>query len=41
MKTFVINLDKYQDNFNYQKPYLENVGLEVYRFKGEYKKKFF
>jgi len=34
MKTFVINLDKYQDNFNYQKPYLENVGLEVYRFKG-------
>ena len=34
MKTFVINLDKYIDNFNKQKPYLENVGLEVERFKG-------
>jgi len=34
MKTFVINLDKYIENFNYQKSFLEKVGLEVERFKG-------
>jgi hypothetical protein len=34
MNTFVINLDKYTNNFDKQKPYLENIGLNVTRFKG-------
>ena len=34
MKTFVINLDKYLNNFTYQKPFLENIGLKVERFRG-------
>lgn len=34
MKTFVINLDKSIENFNYQKPILENIGLNIERFKG-------
>jgi GR25 family glycosyltransferase involved in LPS biosynthesis len=33
MKTFVINLDKYINNFIYQKPILENIGLKVERFR--------
>jgi GR25 family glycosyltransferase involved in LPS biosynthesis len=33
LKAFVINLDEYKDNFEKQKPYLENLGLEVHRFK--------
>lgn len=34
MKTFVINLDKSIKNFEYQKPFLENLGLQVERFNG-------
>ena len=34
MKTFVISLDKYINNFNYQKPFLEKLGLKVERFRG-------
>ena len=34
MKTYVINLDKYYNNYIEQKPYLENIGLEIIRFKG-------
>jgi len=34
MKTFVINLDKYINNFNNQKPILEKIGLKVERFRG-------
>lgn len=33
MKTFVINLDKYYNNYIEQKPYLENIGLKISRFK--------
>jgi hypothetical protein len=33
LKAFVINLDDYKENFEKQKPYLENLGLEVHRFK--------
>jgi len=33
LKAFVINLDDYKENFDKQKPYLENLGLEVHRFK--------
>jgi GR25 family glycosyltransferase involved in LPS biosynthesis len=33
LKTFVINLDDYKENFEKQKPYLKNLGLEVHRFK--------
>ena len=32
MKTYVINLEKSIDKFNKQKPKLEAVGLEIYRF---------
>lgn len=34
LKTFVINLDKYQENYYKQLPYLESLGLQVERFKG-------
>lgn len=34
LKTFVINLDDYEYNYIKQKPYLENIGLDVQRFKG-------
>jgi len=34
IKAFVINLDGSEDNYNKQKPHLENIGLDVYRFKG-------
>jgi len=33
MKTFIINLDKYINNFIYQKPILEKIGLKVERFR--------
>ena len=33
IKTFVINLDGYESNYNKQRPYLENIGLDVERFK--------
>ena len=32
LKTFVINLDKYVDNYKKQKPYLKAVGLKPIRF---------
>jgi len=32
IKTFVINLDRAIDNYNRQRPYLESLGLDVYRF---------
>ena len=31
MKTYIINLDKYIDNYNSQKPYLEKLGLNINR----------
>lgn len=34
IKAFVINLDGYESNYEKQKPYLENLGLDVNRFKG-------
>ena len=34
LKTFVINLDDYKENYNKQLPYLENLGLKVERFSG-------
>ena len=34
LKTFVINLDDYKENYNKQLPYLENIGLKVERFQG-------
>jgi GR25 family glycosyltransferase involved in LPS biosynthesis len=34
LKTFVINLDDYKENYNKQLPYLENIGLKVERFSG-------
>ena len=34
LKTFVINLDDYKENYNKQLPYLENIGLRVERFQG-------
>jgi len=34
LKSFVINLDDSIQNYEKQKPYLENLGLEVYRFSG-------
>ncbi len=34
LKTVVINLDDYINNYNKQLPYLENLGLKVERFKG-------
>jgi GR25 family glycosyltransferase involved in LPS biosynthesis len=34
LKTFVINLNDYIENYNKQKPYLEEVGLKVERFSG-------
>ena len=44
LKTLVINLDDYIENYNKQLPYLENIGLKIERFsginaiKGEHKK---
>lgn len=44
LKTLVINLDDYIENYNIQLPYLENIGLKIERFsginalKGEHKK---
>ena len=34
IKAFVINLDDSKSNYEKQKPYLENLGLEVHRFSG-------
>lgn len=34
LKTFVINLDDYKENYNKQLPYLENLGLKIERFSG-------
>jgi GR25 family glycosyltransferase involved in LPS biosynthesis len=34
LKTFVINLDDYKENYLKQLPYLENIGLKVERFSG-------
>jgi GR25 family glycosyltransferase involved in LPS biosynthesis len=34
LKTFVINLDDYKENYIKQLPYLETIGLKVERFKG-------
>ena len=34
LKTFVINLDDYKENYIKQLPYLENIGLTIERFKG-------
>ena len=34
INTFVINLDDYRENFERQKPYLENIGLQPYRWSG-------
>lgn len=34
LKTFVINLDDYKENYNKQLPYLENIGLKIERFSG-------
>ena len=33
IKTFVINLDRSIENYNHQRPYLESLGLDVYRFR--------
>lgn len=44
LKTLIINLDDYIENYNKQLPYLENIGLKIERFsginaiKGEHKK---
>ena len=34
LKTFVINLDDYKENYIKQMPYLENLGLKIQRFSG-------
>lgn len=34
LKTLVINLDDYIENYNIQLPYLENIGLKIERFSG-------
>ena len=34
LKTFVINLDDYKENYLKQLPYLESIGLKVERFSG-------
>ena len=34
VKTYVINLDDYESNYNKQLPYLLNIGLQVERFSG-------
>lgn len=34
LKTFVINLDNYKENYIKQLPYLESIGLKVKRFSG-------
>ena len=34
LKTLVINLDDYIENYNKQLPYLENIGLKIERFSG-------
>jgi GR25 family glycosyltransferase involved in LPS biosynthesis len=32
LRTFVINLDNYRENYDKQLPYLENIGLQIERF---------
>ena len=34
LKTLVLNLDDYKENYNKQLPYLESIGLKVQRFSG-------
>lgn len=34
LKTLVINLDDYIQNYNTQLPYLESIGLNIERFSG-------
>ena len=34
LKTLVLNLDDYRENYNKQLPYLESIGLKVERFSG-------
>ena len=34
LRTFVINLDDYQENYEKQLPYLQSLGLKIERFKG-------
>ena len=34
LKTLVINLDDYIENYNIQLPYLESIGLKIERFSG-------
>ena len=34
LKTFVINLDDYKENYIKQLPYLESIGLKIERFVG-------
>ena len=34
LKTFVINLDDYKENYTKQLPFLEEIGLKVERFSG-------
>ena len=34
LKTFVINLDDYRENYSKQLPYLQSIGLKVERFVG-------
>ena len=34
LKTFIINLNDYIDNYKKQKPYLEELGLNPIRFSG-------
>ena len=34
LKTFIINLDDYKENYNKQLPYLKSIGLKVERFSG-------
>ena len=34
LKTFVINLDEYKENYNKQLPYLKSMGLSPHRFSG-------
>ena len=34
LKTFVINLDDYKENYSKQLPYLKSIGLNVERFSG-------
>ena len=34
LKTFVINLDDYKENYEKQLPYLQSLGLNIERFSG-------